>query len=124
MAEITKRALLGAGGLAVLAAGAAQAAEGGPFVTRHSGTFNGRKVDYTATVGETVIAGPDGQPTIRFVSIAYVKDGGGAGAFGSCATAIRFGPRATMCSVADELEGPPLKANSTGRFAGSAPDAT
>ena len=73
MAEITKRALLGAGGLAVLAAGAAQAAEGGPFVTRHSGVFNGRKVDYVATVGETVIAGTDGQPTARFVCTSYVK---------------------------------------------------
>src|SRR5688572_29631606 len=78
MAEITKRALLGAGGLAVLAAGAARAAEGGPFVTKHSGVFNGRKVDYVATVGETVIAGADGQPTARFVTTSYVKADGDA----------------------------------------------
>lgn len=76
MAEITKRALLGAGGLAVLAAGAAQAAEGGPFVTRHSGAFNGQPVDYVTTVGETLIAGADGQPTARFVCTSYVKAGG------------------------------------------------
>jgi len=78
MAEITKRALLGAGGLAVLAAGAVQAAEGDPFVTKHSGVFNGRKVDYVATVGETVIAGSDGQPTARFVTTSYVKADGDA----------------------------------------------
>ena len=73
---ITKRALLGAGGLALAAAGAARAAEGGPFVTQHTGVFGGQKVDYTATVGETVIAGSDGQPTVRFVSTSYVKRGG------------------------------------------------
>src|SRR4051812_31020352 len=74
MTEITKRALLGAGGLLTLAAGAAQAAEGGPFVTYHSGFFNGQKVDYVATVGETLLTGADGQPNIRFVSTSYVKD--------------------------------------------------
>jgi len=75
MTPITKRALLGAGGLLTLAAGAAKAADGGPFVTKHTGVFNGRKVDYVATVGETVLTGADGQPTIRFVSTAYVKAG-------------------------------------------------
>ena len=79
MAEITKRALLGAGGLALVAAGAAQAApetpDGGPFVTKHSGVFNGRTVAFTATVGETVLSGADGQPMIRFVSTSYVADG-------------------------------------------------
>ena len=75
MVEITKRALLGAGGLAVLAAGAAQAAEGGRFITRHTGVFNGQKVDYVATVGETLVAGADGQPIARFVCTSYVKAG-------------------------------------------------
>ena len=75
MTEITKRALLGAGGLLTLAAGAAKAAEGGPFVTKHAGVFNGQKVDYVATVGETVLTGADGQPTIRFVCTSYVKTG-------------------------------------------------
>lgn len=74
MTDITKRALLGAGGLLTLAAGAARAADGAPFVTRHTGVYNGRKVDYVATVGETVLTGADGQPTIRFVSTAYVQD--------------------------------------------------
>ena len=75
MTEITKRALLGAGGLLTLAAGAAQAAEGGPFITRHTGVFGGQTVDYVATVGETVLIGADGQPTIRFVCTSYVKAG-------------------------------------------------
>jgi len=78
MTEITKRALLGASGLLTLAAGAAQAADspqGGPFVSKHSGVFNGQKVDYVATVGETVLNGADGQPTIRFVCTSYVKAG-------------------------------------------------
>lgn len=74
MTEITKRALLGAGAVLSLAAGAAKAAEGGPFVTRHAGVFNGQKIDYVATVGETVLTGADGQPTIRFISTSYVKD--------------------------------------------------
>lgn len=75
MIEITKRALIGAGAGAALAAGPAWSqAAGGPFVTRHTGTFNGRKVAYTATVGETVLQGADGQPTARFVCTAYVAD--------------------------------------------------
>lgn len=80
MAEITKRTLLGAGGLAMLATSAAQAqgAAGGPFITKHAGVFNGARVDYVATVGETVIAGADGQPTARFVTTSYVKMGGDA----------------------------------------------
>ena len=75
MTEITKRALLGAGGLAVMAAGPALAADGGPFVTRHSGTFNGRKVDYVATVAATTINSADGQPAVRFVTTAYTATG-------------------------------------------------
>ena len=76
MTEITKRALLGAGALLPLAAGPVRAAENGPFVTRHSGVFNGLKVDYVATVGETVLNGADDQPTVRFVCTSYVKAGG------------------------------------------------
>src|SRR5689334_16507722 len=76
MSEITKRALLGAGGLAMMAA--APAAASGPedaFVTKHSGTFNGKRVEYQATVAPTVINGRDGQPAIRFVTIAYTAVG-------------------------------------------------
>ena len=73
MPEITKRTLFAAGGLA-LAAGAAraQAPAGGPFVTRHSSTFNGRRVDYVATVGETQTGGAN---PARFVTTSYVAQG-------------------------------------------------
>ncbi|ODT86760.1 hypothetical protein [Phenylobacterium sp. SCN 70-31] len=82
MAGFTKRDLLAAG--AVAAAGAtalAQAqpaasatASSAPVVTRRTGVFNGRKVAYAATVGETLIAGADGQPTARFVTTSYVAE--------------------------------------------------
>src|SRR4051812_39339435 len=76
MTEITKRALLGASGLAVLAAGASAAPlEGGPFVSKHTGAFNGRKVDYVATVSATTINGPDGRPGARLVTTAYTAAG-------------------------------------------------
>ncbi len=74
MASITKRDLLAAGGLALAATPAlAQTPPGGPFVTRHTGIFNGRTVDYVATVGETILTGADGRPTARFVSTSYVS---------------------------------------------------
>jgi carboxypeptidase C (cathepsin A) len=65
-------ALAGAG-LAVGSA-AAQAA-GGPFVTRHRGVFGGQAVDYTATVGETVLSDAKGRPALRLVTTSYVKTG-------------------------------------------------
>jgi carboxypeptidase C (cathepsin A) len=74
MPQITKRALIAAGGLA-LAGGARAQGSGGPFVTRHSGTFNGRRVDYVATVAETVTAGPN---PARFVTTSYVARGADA----------------------------------------------
>ena len=46
-----------------------------PFVSRHSGVFNGRRIDYVATVGETVIRDDKGQPTVRFVATSYVAAG-------------------------------------------------
>lgn len=73
MVEITKRALLGAAALTTASVGAARAAPASPFVTRSRGVFNGVAVDYVATVDETVIPGPDGQPIARFVATAYVK---------------------------------------------------
>ena len=53
----------------------AEAAAPHGFVTRHSGTFNGQKVKYVATVGETVLKDKDGVPTISFVTTAYVREG-------------------------------------------------
>ncbi len=44
-------------------------------VTRHSGSFGGVKVSYTATTGETYLKDKDGKPTAAIFSTSYVKDG-------------------------------------------------
>jgi hypothetical protein len=43
---------------------------GGPptFITKHTGTFNGQRVSYTATVGKTVIADDKSTSTASFRS--------------------------------------------------------
>jgi carboxypeptidase C (cathepsin A) len=46
-----------------------------PAVTKHTGTFNGKKVAYTATVDETIVANATGRPSARIVSVAYTADG-------------------------------------------------
>jgi len=43
-------------------------------VTKHQGVFNGKKVAYTATVGETVVPNAAGKPAARIVSTAYTAD--------------------------------------------------
>ncbi|MDG2523031.1 hypothetical protein P7B02_15960 [Caulobacter segnis] len=80
MTSITKRQWL-AGAASVVGLTAASGAfaqssaeAGGPFVTRHSGVFNGRKLNYTATVGATILHDAAGTPTARFVSTSYVRD--------------------------------------------------
>lgn len=45
------------------------------FVTRHSGTFGGQRLRYTATAGETYLQDEDGKPKASIFSIAYVKEG-------------------------------------------------
>jgi hypothetical protein len=50
---------------ALAAARAAQAREvrtGGPFVAKRRGVFNGKTVDYFATLGETVLTDAQGAP--------------------------------------------------------------
>jgi carboxypeptidase C (cathepsin A) len=42
-------------------------------VTRHSGTFGGQRVSYTATASETYLKAADGTPKASLFSIAYVK---------------------------------------------------
>jgi carboxypeptidase C (cathepsin A) len=63
--------------LLVLAAPAAAADEPparAPVVTRHVGTFNGRRVAYRAIVAETPVPDAAGRPGARLVSIAYLAD--------------------------------------------------
>lgn len=52
----------------------APAARHAPVVTRHTGTFNGKRIAYTATVGSTDVPAPDGKGGARVVSIAYTAD--------------------------------------------------
>ncbi|WP_165186722.1 S10 family peptidase [Caulobacter soli] len=78
MPSLTKRALLtgamlGAGALASgLPAHAEDARAGGPFVAKRRGVFNGKRVDYIATVGETVLVDSQGAATLRLVTTSYV----------------------------------------------------
>ena len=44
-------------------------------MTKHTGQFNGEKVSYSATVGETIIPGPDGKAAGSMVTTSYVRDG-------------------------------------------------
>ena len=44
-------------------------------VTRHSGTFGGARIAYTATAGETYLKAADGTPRAAIFSVAYVKQG-------------------------------------------------
>lgn len=76
-------------------------------VTKHTGTFNGERFRYTATVFETAIAGADGAPAATMINTSYVRDGvpdrnkrpvmfvfnGGPGASSSPLHMSAFGPR-------------------------------
>ena len=44
-------------------------------VTRHTGTFGGQRIAYTATAGETYLKAADGTPRAAIFSVAYVKQG-------------------------------------------------
>ncbi|MEA1015431.1 S10 family peptidase [Sphingosinicella sp. LY1275] len=44
-------------------------------ITRHSGTFGGQRIAYTATAGETYLKAEDGTPRAAIFSTSYVKDG-------------------------------------------------
>ena len=43
-------------------------------VTRHSGTFGGKRISYTATAGETFLKSEDGTPRAAIFSTSYVKE--------------------------------------------------
>jgi carboxypeptidase C (cathepsin A) len=45
-------------------------------ITKHSGTFGGQRVAYTATASETYLRADDGTPKASIFSTSYVKDGG------------------------------------------------
>ncbi|MDZ5650180.1 S10 family peptidase [Nitrospirillum sp. BR 11828] len=72
-----KTALMAGVVLAGLTAGQTLAAEaaGAPrvFTSEHSGTFNGRKLRYTATVAETILTDPAGQKTASVFTTSYIR---------------------------------------------------
>jgi carboxypeptidase C (cathepsin A) len=43
-------------------------------VTRHSGTFGGQRISYSATAGETYLKDKDGNPKASIFSVSYVKE--------------------------------------------------
>jgi carboxypeptidase C (cathepsin A) len=43
-------------------------------VTRHTGTFGGQRVAYTATAGETYLKAEDGTPKASIFSVAYIRE--------------------------------------------------
>jgi carboxypeptidase C (cathepsin A) len=45
------------------------------FVTQHQTTIRGKPLSYTAMAGETYITNLAGEPTARFFSFSYLKDG-------------------------------------------------
>lgn len=45
-----------------------------PIVTRHAGTFNGRRVSYAATIEPFDVTGLDSRPAARLVAISYVAE--------------------------------------------------
>jgi carboxypeptidase C (cathepsin A) len=45
------------------------------YTSEHSGTFNGVKLRYTATVGETILRDETGTPTVSMFSTSYVRNG-------------------------------------------------
>lgn len=53
---------------------------GKEFVTQHSGVFNGERIDYTATFGETVLKNDEGAPIASFYSTDYVANNRGKAA--------------------------------------------
>lgn len=42
--------------------------------TRHSGTFGGQRINYSATIGETILKNKDGVPDAAVVTTSYIKE--------------------------------------------------
>jgi carboxypeptidase C (cathepsin A) len=89
-------------------------------VTRHSGTFGGQRISYTATAGETYLKAADGTPRAAIFSTSYVKEprdpnrpvtflfNGGPGSGSVWLHMGAFGPkRVAIPSDARDDSGPP-----------------
>nr|WP_314442132.1 peptidase S10 [uncultured Sphingomonas sp.] len=53
---------------------AARAYQPQVVTTRHSGTFGGQRVNYSATIGETLLKNKEGVPEAAIVTTAYVRE--------------------------------------------------
>ena len=42
--------------------------------TKLSGTFGGQRINYAATIGETIIKNKDGVPEVAVVTTAYIRE--------------------------------------------------
>ncbi|MEC8356452.1 MAG: serine carboxypeptidase, partial [Pseudomonadota bacterium] len=56
-----------------VADGASPIPEPTRFISEHSARFNGQRIDYTATAGETYIRGLKGEPKATLFTFAYTK---------------------------------------------------
>jgi carboxypeptidase C (cathepsin A) len=43
-------------------------------VSRHSGVFGGQRINYAATIGETILKGDDGTQKAAIVTTSYIKE--------------------------------------------------
>jgi carboxypeptidase C (cathepsin A) len=43
------------------------------FISQHSGRFNGEKIDYTVTAGETYLRDKEGEPKAAIFAFAYTQ---------------------------------------------------
>ncbi|TWB13850.1 carboxypeptidase C (cathepsin A) [Nitrospirillum amazonense] len=71
-----KTALMAGVMLACFTGKASNAAEAGAprvFTSEHSGTFDGHKLRYTATVAETILTDPAGQKTASVFTTSYIR---------------------------------------------------
>lgn len=92
-------------------------------VTRHSGTFGGEKIDYTATAGTLVISKKEKEPKASMFHVAYVKDGvedpatrpivfcfnGGPGSSAVWLHLGGFGPKRVQMEPDGTLPAPPFR---------------
>ncbi|MFK8020430.1 MAG: S10 family peptidase [Pseudomonadales bacterium] len=90
------------------------------FITQHSGVFNGKKINYTVTAGETYLQNKDGNPKASIFSFAYTKKGpananrpvtfvwnGGPGSASVWLHIGSFGPKRVSVPSNAQYPGPP-----------------
>jgi len=89
--------------------------------TRHSGVFGGQKINYIATIGETILSAEDGTQKAAIVTTAYIKEprdpnrpvtflfNGGPGSSTMWLHMGSFGPMKVDASTPETIPGPPFR---------------